>query len=141
MRWVTREKVKVDRVACPWLIKEFIDPEAEFVFVPRDTDPASIRDGIPFDMAGVELGHREGRCSFESILLKYGLSDPALHEMAKIIHAADIAADEDLVPEGKGLKAIATGFSLLGLSDHQILEKEFIVYDALYRFCQEKVHK
>ena len=115
-----------------------IDPEAEFVFVPRATDPATITDGIPFDMTGVELGHREGRCSFESILLKYRLSDPALHEMAKIIHAADIAADEDLVPEGKGLKAIATGFSLLGLSDHQILEKEFIVYDALYRYCQAK---
>src|SRR5262249_35947843 len=113
MKWVTREDAKVDRIACPWLIRRFVDPDAEFLYVPAEEVKAvAEREGaIPYDVAGVELGHVDGRCSFESIILKHGLmADTALVRLAKIIHAADIAADIDVVPEGRGLKAIAHGF-------------------------------
>jgi hypothetical protein len=142
MKWVTRENAKVDRVACPWLIRRFIDPEAEFLFVPADEVPAvAAREGaIPFDVPGVELGHVDGRCSFESILLKYHLSGvPALAELAKIVHAADVASDVDTAPEGRGLKAIAHGFALLhGVDDRTKIELESPMYDALHAWCRHR---
>ncbi len=144
MKWITRENAKVDRVACPWLIRRFIDPEAEFLFVPADR-VAAVAEGegaILYDVEGVELGHVDGRCSFESILLKYDLADdPALTALAKIVHAADVAADLDTVPEGRGLKAIAHGFShLFGRDDHKKIELEAPLYDALYAWCQQRVN-
>ncbi len=141
MQWITRERVKVDRVACPWLIRRFIDPEAEFLFVPADrvAETARSTGAIPYDVEGVELGHVDGRCSFESIILKYGLKDLALDYLAKIVHGAD-TKDIDIVPEAAGLKAVAFGFSLLyPTDDHRILDEEFRVYDALYVWCREKV--
>jgi hypothetical protein len=142
MKWVTREKVKVDRVACPWLIRKFVDPEAEFLFVPEGEilQTAEQEGAIPFDAPGVELGHHEGRCSFEAIVAKYRIKDAAVHLLAQIVHGADVKEDLYRRPEGHGLKAIAEGFRHLGLSDdHEILEREFIVYDALYAYCQQKV--
>jgi hypothetical protein len=142
MKWITRERVKVDRVACPWLIKTFIDPEATFLFVPADkiTELAEAEGAIPFDAPGVELGHREGKCSFEAMVEKYRIEDPAIQLLAKILHGADTSKDLHRRPEAPGLKAIAEGFRHLGLSDdHEILAKEFIVYDALYAYCQEIV--
>lgn len=141
MRWVTRKNANVDRIACPWLIERFVDPKAEFAFVPRDTDPATITDGIPFDMIGVELGHLEGRCSFESILVKYRLRDPALHLLGRIVHGADIPADlPSSPPEAHGLRAIAYGFAfLLGEDDHVKIRLESPMYDALYAWCQGQV--
>jgi hypothetical protein len=143
MRWVTRQNANVDRVACPWLIKRFVDAEADFLFVPADQVLAvAERDGaIPYDVEGVELGHTEGRCSFESIVRKYGLTnDPALNRLARIVHAADVAADIDSVPEGRGLRAIAFGFARLhGTEDHRKIELESPLYDALYAWCQHQV--
>jgi hypothetical protein len=141
MRWVTRSNANVDRVACPWLIRRFVDPDAEFVYVPRDTDPTSITDGIPYDMAGVELGHVDGRCSFESILVKYGLDDPALALLGRIVHGADIPADLESSPaEAHGLRAIAYGFAALhGEDDQAKIRLESPMYDALYAWCQARV--
>jgi len=142
MKWITREKVKVDRVACPWLIKKFIDPQAEFIFVPADKvmEIAEREKAIPFDSPGVELGHHEGKCSFEAIVAKYKIEDPAIKLLAQIVHSADVSKDLYLQPEATGLKAIAEGFGHLGLKDdHEILAKEFIVYDALYAYCKQKV--
>jgi hypothetical protein len=141
MRWVTRRNANVDRVACPWLIRRFVDPGAEFVFVDRDTDPATIRDGIPYDMAGVELGHVDGRCSFESIIAKHGLAgDPALVLLGKIVHGADIPADlSSSPPEAHGLRAAAYGFAeLLGDDDHEKIRLESPMYDALYAWCRTR---
>ena len=137
MKWVTREKVKVDRVACPWLIKRFIDPKAEFIFLPSDTDWAGIRDGNVYDVPNAELGHHGEEVSFEAILKKYRLADPALALLAQIVRAAD-SHPANPHPAGEGLRWIAHGFSALGLSDHQILDKEFIVYDALYAECRHR---
>ena len=141
MKWVTRAHVHVDRVACPWLITRFIDNEAEFLFVPKGQIDrvAKEADAIPFDAPGVELGHKDGRCSFESILLKYELSDPGLQRMAKIVHAADVAADIDKDPIARGLEAIATGFSLRFPDDEENLAVQFEVYDALYAWCRLQV--
>lgn len=141
MKWITREKVKVDRVACPWLIKKYVDPEAEFLFVPEEKvlEVAERKGTIPFDAPGVELGHHEGKCSFETFVTKYKIKDPAIHLMARIVHGADVEQDLYGQQEAPGLKAIAEGFRYLGLKDdHEILEKEFIVYDALYAYCQQK---
>jgi len=138
MKWITREKVKVDRVACPWLIRNFIDPSAEFAFLPPDTDWASISDGTVFDVPGCELGHHGEEVSFDSILKKYGLRDPALLLLAEIVRAAD-SRPATPHPAGEGLRWIAHGFSALGLSDRQILEREFVVYDALYAACRRRV--
>jgi hypothetical protein len=142
VKWVTREDAKVDRVACPWLIRRFVDPGAEFLFVPADqvAAVAAHEGAIPYDVPGVELGHVNGGCSFESILLKYGLMDDrALVGLAKIVHAADVAADVDTVPEGRGLKAIAHGFSLiLGRDDAKKIVLETPLYDALYAWCQRQ---
>src|SRR5690348_1543726 len=117
MKWITREHVKVDRVACPWLIRKFIDPEAEFLFAPADRvlEVAEREGAIPFDVTGVELGQHEGRCSFEAIAAKYGIDDPALQLLAKIVHGADVSHDLYGRPEAPGLKAVAEGFRHLGL--------------------------
>ena len=141
MRWITRSHVHVDRVACPWLIKRFVDSNAEFLFVPASQVQAVATGAgaTPFDVTGVELGHHEGRCSFEAILAKYRLTDPALLRLARIVHAADIAADlhtDDVAP---GLEAIATGFGVLFPDDLANLESQFRVYDALYAWCRLQV--
>lgn len=138
MKWITRSHVHVDRVACPWLITRFIDSEAEFLFVPKNQidQIAGETGAIPFDTPGVELGHHDGRCSFESILLKYDLNDPGLLRLAKIVHAADVADDIDTDPIARGLEAIATGYSLRFPDDTENLERQFEVYDALYAWCR-----
>jgi hypothetical protein len=144
MKWITRERVKVDRVACPWLIQKFIDPQAEFLFVPRDKvlEVAAQEGAIPFDIPGVELGHHDGKCSFEALIAKYQINDPAVHVLARIVHGADVEQDLYGRPEAPGLEAIAEGFRYLGLKDdHEILEKEGIVYDALYAYCRQKVQE
>lgn len=140
MKWITREKVKVDRVACPWLIRNFIDPEAEFLFVPSDQvlAVADTQGATPYDIPGVKYGHHEGKCSFEALIAEHNLADPALLRLAKIVHGADVSNDLYGSPEAPGLLAVALGFSLLGLTDHEILEREFIVYDALYEYCRKK---
>jgi hypothetical protein len=142
MRWVTRTNAKVDRIACPWLIRRFIDPQAEFLFVaPEEVLPVAQREGaIPFDVPGVPLGHVEGRCSFESLLHAYGLSDPALRLLGRIVHGADIPADIGIEPEAAGLRAMAHGFALLlGEDDHSKLSLQMPVYDALYAWCRHRV--
>ena len=143
MKWITRENANVDRVACPWLIKRFVDPEAEFIYVPADQVMAEAeRQGaIPYDVKDVELGHVDGRCSVESIMLKYGLmGDPALVELAKVVHAADVSADIDSSPYGRGLRAIAHGFAYVhGKDDHRKIELETPMYDAFYAFFQHEV--
>ena len=142
MKWITRERVKVDRVACPWLIRHFIDPAAEFLFVPADqVSAAAERErATPFDVDGVELGHHEGRCSFEAIVRRFGLTNPALDLLARIVHGADVTDDLYGRPEAPGLRAVAEGFRHLGLrDDHEILEREFIVYDALYAYCRQQI--
>jgi hypothetical protein len=142
MKWITREKVKVDRVACPWLIKKFVDPEAEFLFVPA-TDVASQAAKLgatPFDVQGCELGHHGEDVSFNSILKKYNLNDPALLLLGEIVRAAD-SHPSSPHPAGEGLRWVAFGFSALGLSDQEILEREFVVYEALYAECQRQVKK
>jgi hypothetical protein len=138
MKWITREKVKVDRVACPWLIRKFIDPEAEFVFLPGDTNWSKVTNGIVYDVPDCELGHHGEDVSFDSILKKYQLDDLALQLLAEIVRAAD-SQPSNPHPAGEGLRWIAHGFSALGLSDHEILSREFIVYDALYAECQRRV--
>ena len=145
MKWITRERVKVDRVACPWLIKKFVDREAEFVFVPADRvmDEAQRLDATPFDVKGVELGHHGKECSFEAIVKKYGLSgDQALVLLGKIVNGADTDNTLWNQPEGPGLEAIAEGFRHLGFKDdHEVNAAEWIVYDALYAYCQEMVRQ
>jgi hypothetical protein len=145
VKWVTREDAKVDRIACPWLIRRFIDPQPEFLFVPADQVKAvAEREGAtPYDVPGVELGHVDGRCSFESLMRKHRLDgDPALVALARIVHAADVGEDLHTSPEGPGLLAIAKGMSLLhGSNDRRKLELESPLYDALYAWCQEKVRK
>jgi hypothetical protein len=145
MKWITREHAKVDRVACPWLIKKFVDPEAEFLFAPSDqvAEIAQREGAIPFDTKGVELGHHGKECSFEAILKKYNLlKDPALALMGRIVNGADTDNTLYQQAEGAGLKAIATGFSLMGFRDDvEMNQAEWIVYDALYRYCQEQVKR
>ena len=143
MKWLTRSHVHVDRVACPWLITRFVDNEAEFLFVPKNQIDRVVKQAgaIPFDAPDVELGHHDGRCSFEAIIAKYDLKDPALLRMAKIIHAADVAADIDTDPIARGLDAIAVGFSLRLPSDEENLLHQFEVYDALYAWCRLQVAK
>ena len=138
MKWITRENVKVDRVACPWLIRKFVDPDAEFVFLPKETDWSRLRDAIVYDVPGCELGHHGEDVSFNSILKKHNLTDPALILLGEIVRAADSEPAEPH-PAGEGLCWIAHGFAALGLSDHEILASEFVVYDALYAECQRRV--
>ncbi len=140
MKWVTREYVHVDRVACPWLIKRFIDPDAVFEFVPRDTDPATIKDGIPFDMKGVELGHHGDKCSFDAFMEKYGLDDPALKKIQEIVREADTHV-ENPSPLAIALRILAKGFRMISKDDHETLEKEFPLYDALYAYFKSELEK
>ena len=140
---ITRAHVNVDRIACPWLITRFIDSDAEFLFAAK-TEIANLVEetgGIPFDAPGVELGHKDGRCSFESIIQKYELTDPALLRMAKIVHAADVSADIDTDPIGRGLEAIATGYRLRFPDDTENMAAQVDVYDALYAWCQLETAK
>ena len=143
MKWITRERVKVDRVACPWLIRKFVDPDAEFLFVPADQVlEIAERDGaIPYDVEGVELGHHGGECSFEAILHQHGLDgDPVLVLLGKIVNGADTDNSLWHQPEGPGLQAIAEGFRHLGFrDDHEVNRAEWIVYDALYAYCGQRV--
>jgi len=142
MKWVTREHVKVDRVACPWLILKFVDPRAEFLFVPAEQvmEVAERENATPYDVPGVELGHCDGKCSFEAIISRYGIDDPAVVMLAEIVHGADVSRDLHGRPEAAGLQAIAEGFRHLGLKDdHEILAREFVVYDALYAYCRQAV--
>ena len=143
MKWITREHVKVDRVACPWLIKKFVDKNAEFYFVAADKVLSQAREtgAIPFDIPGVELGHHGKECSFETILKKYNLtSDPALVLLGKIVNGADTDNTLWQQPEGAGLYAIAEGFRNMGYKDdHEINAAEWIVYDALYSYCKVMV--
>jgi hypothetical protein len=143
MKWVTREKVKVDRVACPWLIKKFVDPQAEFLFVPADQvlDVAEREKAIPYDVKGVEYGHHGKECSFDAIVKKHGLSgDAALVLLGKIVNGADTDNTLWNQPESAGLEAIAEGFRHLGFKDdHEQNAAEWIVYDALYAYCREMV--
>jgi hypothetical protein len=143
MKWLTRSHVHVDRVACPWLITRFIDSEAEFLFAPKsEIDRIAKETGaIPFDAPGVELGHHDGRCSFESIMLKYDLKEPGLVRLAQIIHSADVAEDIDKDPIARGVEAIASGYSLRYPEDLENLEHQFEVYDALYAWCRLQVAK
>ena len=139
MKWVTRERPMVDRIACPWLIQRFVDPEAEFLYVPADQVMAvAEREGaIPYDVPGVELGHHGAECSFDAIIRKYDLTDPALGDLALIVRGADTDA-KDLTPESRGLHAIAGGFRLVYQDDHEQLERELPVYDALYAYCRQR---
>jgi hypothetical protein len=143
VKWITRSHVHVDRVACPWLIARFIDNQAEFLFVPKSQVAvvAAETGAIPFDAPGVELGHHEGRCSFESIVARYEIQDPALLRMARIVHAADVAAEIDSDPLARGLEAIAVGYSLRYPDDEENLAHQFEVYDALYAWCCLQVAK
>ncbi len=145
MKWITRERVKVDRVACPWLVKRFIDPQAEFIFASADKvlGEAARLGAIPYDVAGVELGHHGQECSFDALLKKYDLGgDPALVLLARIVNGADTDNSLWQQPEAAGLQAIAEGFRHLGYrDDHEINAAEWIVYDALYAYCQEVVSK
>jgi len=143
MKWITRSHVHVDRAACPWLITRFVDSEAEFLFVPKNQIEKTVKEtgAIPFDTPGVELGHHDGRCSFESILLKYELKEPGLLRLAKIVHAADVSEDLDTDPIARGLEAIASGFSLRFPDDLENVESQFELYDALYAWCRMDVVK
>lgn len=145
MKWITRERVKVDRVACPWLIRRFIDPQAEFLFVPAaDVLAVAEREGaIPFDVTGVEFGHHGQECSFDALVKGHGLaSDPALVLLAKIVNGADTDNALWQQPESAGLNAVAEGFRHLGFKDdHELNAAEWIVYDALYAYCREMVRR
>ncbi len=139
MKWVTRARPKVDRVACPWLIKRFVDPQAEFLYVPPDAvlETARRKGAIPFDVPNVELGHNGPECSFDAIIKKYNLTDRALQRLALIVRGADTSVKQ-LTPESAGLEAIAEGFRLVYSDDHELLERESSVYDALYAYCQSQ---
>jgi hypothetical protein len=145
MKWITREHVKVDRVACPWLIKKFVDQDAEFIFVAAEKvmDEVKRLGAIPYDVKNVELGHHGKECSFEAILRKYDLmKDPALALLGKIVNGADTDNSLYQQPEGPGLEAIAEGFRRLGYKDdHALNTAEWIVYDALYAYCKEMVRQ
>ncbi len=145
MKWITRENVKVDRVACPWLIRKFVDKDAEFLFVPADKVQAEAArlGAVPYDVPGAELGHHGKECSFDALMKQYGLTkDPALVLLARIVNGADTDNTLHHQPEGPGLNAIAEGFRHMGYrDDHEINKAEWIVYDALYAYCKEMVSK
>ena len=141
MKWVTREHPKTDRNACPWLIRKFIDPEAEIIFVPRDEVLAyADREGATsFDAPGATYTHRNGNSSFETLVEEYRIDDPAVRLMARVIHGADVAEDSAVTPQSPGLLAIADGFAMLGVDDQRQLELELPVYDALYAWAKAEV--
>lgn len=138
MKWITRDGAKTDRVACPWLIKKFIDKDAEFVFVPKDQvlETAKRLGGKSFDAAGADYTHRGNKCSFEVLIDDHHLEDPALKRLAQIVHGADIDGEIDTCPEAAGLLAMAMGFHKTTLDDHEKLRLQFPVYDALYAYCR-----
>lgn len=143
MKWITRKDIKVDRVACPWLIKKFLDPQAEFLFVEEEDllEQAKQQVAIPFDAPKIEaikLNHRGPRCTFEAIIEDYAISDPALQKLAIIVRAADVKGQESVAAEGTGLRSIAQGFAAMGLSDEDRLARQFPIYDALYAYVQSK---
>jgi len=141
VKWVTREHPRTDRIACPWLIRKFIDPDAEILYVPRDEvlSVAERENAISFDAPGARYTHRDGLCSFEVLVQDYGIDDPAIAYLSRIVHGADVSEDRDATPESAGLVAIADGFAQLGLDDQEQLALELPVYDALYAWCQEKL--
>lgn len=143
MKWVTRSHVHVERIACPWLIRRFVDNKAEFLFVPASQVEEVVKatGAIPFDTPGAELGHHGKQCSFESIIDKYGLKEAGLLRLAEIVHAADVEEDIDLDPIARGLEAIAVGYSLRYPCDEENLEHQFKVYDALYAWCRLQTFK
>ena len=141
MKWVTRARPKTDRIACPWLISKFIDPDAEILYVPADTvlDVAAEQDAVSFDAPGARYDHRDGKCTFEVLIDDYDLGgDSALTRLAKIVHAADIASEIGTDPAGPGLLAIGLGGLDAEPDDHRLLEKGRFVYDALYAWCQQQ---
>jgi hypothetical protein len=141
MKWVTRERPKTDRIACPWLILNFIDPDAEFLYVPADEviEVAEREGALSFDAPGARYMHRDGLCSFEVLVEEYDIADPAISLLARIVHGADVAEDRDATPQSPGLVAIAEGFHLLALDDHRQLELSLPVYDALYAWCRNEI--
>jgi len=140
MKWVTRERPKTDRIACPWLIAKFIDPAPEFLYVPADEVLAvAERDGeLSYDAPGAKYTHRDGLCSFEVLVEEYEIDDPAIALLARIVHGADVAEDRDATPQSRGLLALAEGFHLLELDDHRQLELSLPMYDALYAWCRNE---
>lgn len=141
MKWVTRARPKTDRIACPWLIRRFIDPDAEILYVPSDDVLATAaKEGArSFDAPDAEFTHRDGKCSFEVLIEDFHLDDPALGRLARIVHAADIASDRDSDPLGPGLEAIGIGGLAAEADDHRLLERGCFVYDALYAWCQQQL--
>jgi hypothetical protein len=140
VKWVTRLYVHVDRTACPWLIKRFVDPKAEFLFVPVEKIEETVKKekAIPYDAPGVELGHHGGKCSFDAIVEKYKIKDPAVLELAKIVRAADTDTVE-AAPEAAGLEAVMTGFGIVSKDDYETIAKASPVYDAFYTNCKLKL--
>jgi hypothetical protein len=142
MKWITRQNIKVDRVACPWLILRFIDPQAQFLFVEENQllESAARENAIPFDaprLSDVKLNHRGVRCSFEAIIEDYHLQEPGLERLALIVRAADVKGQEQVAPEGIALRAVAQGFAAMGLADEELLVRQFPVYDALYEYARQ----
>ena len=139
MKWVTRERPKIDRIACPWLIARFIDEQPEFLYVPSDRvlAVAEETDAIPYDVPGVELSHVGDLCSFDAFLSKYSLDDPALHQLATIVRGADTSR-LDLTPQSAGLFAISLGLSANFADDHEMLGHGMVMYDALYAWCRDR---
>jgi hypothetical protein len=141
MKWVTREHPKTDRIACPWLIRNYIDPDAEFLYVPADQVLATAeREGAhSYDAKGARYTHRDGLCSFEVLVEEYTITDPAVHLLARIVHGADVSEDRNATPQSPGLQAVAEGFHyLVPDDDHRQLELEWPVYDALYQWCKHQ---
>src|SRR6266481_5272237 len=143
MKWITRKNVKVDRVACPWLIRRFVDKDAEFIFVEEDKllSLAESMKAIPYDaprIPEIKLNHRGQRCTFEAIIEDYKISDPVLQGLALIVRAADVKGQEQVAAEGIGLRSIAEGFAALGISDEDRLARQFPVYDALYEYASRR---
>ena len=141
MKWVTRERPKTDRIACPWLIRKFIDPDAEFLYVPEDQvlEAAERERAHSYDAPGARYTHRRGLCSFEVLVEEHGIGDPAVHLLARIVHGADVSEDRDATPQSPGLQAVAEGFHYIYTDDHAQLDAELPVYDALYAWCQRQV--
>ena len=141
MKWITRERPKTDRIACPWLIKKFIDADAEFLFVPAEEvlGVAEAEGAISYDASGARYTHRDGLCTFEVLVEEYQIDDAAVRRLARIVHGADIADERDATPESRGLLAIAEGFHLLEVPDERQLELSLPVYDALYAWCSRQV--
>jgi hypothetical protein len=141
MKWVTRARPKTDRIACPWLITKFIDPDAQILYVPAGQvlDIAAEEEAVSFDAPGARYDHRDGKCTFEVLIDDHDLAgDPALARLAKIVHAADIAADLGTDPAGPGLLAIGLGGLDVEADDHRLLDRATFVYDALYAWCQSQ---